>query len=631
YLQRLLKDFIENIMNGPEMDLEVDPSRLPTKAVVSPSSSGPTGKWAVAGTQLYDNQVALLNAFSQVWSAIQNSLEYFPRALQETFGILRKYIERDYPADTADRLLSSCLFLRFICPAILGPMLFGLTNSLSDDPKVTRNLTLVAKALQTLANLARFEEKEFYMRFLNDFVCGQHEEMRRFLRVISMPPPPKRADVDTLLDNREHHQFIHINYEFARIHTLLCDILKDQNEVPGQLQRLPGILDAVSGMLSNGTLDLKSSQSSLSQAVEAEQPKCTLNGISENEDFEVIYCNDSALQKMRDQNQFQAATKLHSNTRWPSGPELSKALTNGILLEPKQQNKEHVLRIGSLPTTPQKKKLSGAFRACSMRQNSIPHSSGDEYFSPSTATNSNNNGSTSIPGPRMGTRAIQLSRERLHVSSDVSLHILLEEFTFVKKINSAIFPSGSPSLVTRSNNNNEATDVNSLHSILQRQEIRMLQAETRLSECNSEIARLHAHIDELQRLNSQPRTTIDGSSQLSDSDQFSTSSQSSLNRHSLSFWNCPSSPSHPLHRRLDELQTLIERGYSELEELTGQIGTRPDFEQDCPNVVERMEMLNQDLCRLKEKYEHIRSCSVEPADQRTPTMPTKVSKNPSQP
>ena len=35
--------------------------------------------------------------------------------------------------EMADKLISSCLFLRYLCPAILGPNLFRLTDEFPND------------------------------------------------------------------------------------------------------------------------------------------------------------------------------------------------------------------------------------------------------------------------------------------------------------------------------------------------------------------------------------------------------------------------------------------------------------------------------------------------------------------
>lgn len=84
----------------------------------------------------------------------------------------------------ADNLISASIFLRFLCPAILSPSLFNITNELPSD-RATRNLTLVAKTLQTLANFTRFQAKEGYMEYLNDWIELEAPKMKDFLHTIS--------------------------------------------------------------------------------------------------------------------------------------------------------------------------------------------------------------------------------------------------------------------------------------------------------------------------------------------------------------------------------------------------------------------------------------------------------------
>jgi len=47
-------------------------------------------------------------------------------------------------------------------------------------------LTLVAKTLQTLANFTRFQGKENFMEFMNDFLEREAASMKSFLKIISV-------------------------------------------------------------------------------------------------------------------------------------------------------------------------------------------------------------------------------------------------------------------------------------------------------------------------------------------------------------------------------------------------------------------------------------------------------------
>lgn len=54
------------------------------------------------------------------------------------------------------------------------------------NEKAARNLTLVAKTLQTLANFTRFQGKENFMEFMNDLLEREAPSMKNFLQLISV-------------------------------------------------------------------------------------------------------------------------------------------------------------------------------------------------------------------------------------------------------------------------------------------------------------------------------------------------------------------------------------------------------------------------------------------------------------
>ena len=76
--------------------------------------------------------------------------------------------------------VSGFLFLRFFCPAILGPKLFDLMKE-HPDMKTSRTLTLLAKTLQNLSNLCEFGYKEAYMADMNEFITARMAEFRSFM------------------------------------------------------------------------------------------------------------------------------------------------------------------------------------------------------------------------------------------------------------------------------------------------------------------------------------------------------------------------------------------------------------------------------------------------------------------
>lgn len=92
--------------------------------------------------------------------------------------------------------ISGFIFLRFFCPAILNPVLFGLVEgiakkqskpelivSILDHPdqrnNPARTLTLIAKTMQNLANLVQLGDKEPWFKSMNDFILANTDRMQK--------------------------------------------------------------------------------------------------------------------------------------------------------------------------------------------------------------------------------------------------------------------------------------------------------------------------------------------------------------------------------------------------------------------------------------------------------------------
>jgi len=179
YLQKTFAEFVKGLYDFEE-EFEVDPTKL-------------------TNGNLLDNQKNLLKLVEEAWSLVLGSYYIFPVELQEALYVIKKRCEA-VKKDVSIKLISGSVFLRFLCPAILSPSLFHLTREYPDE-KTGRCLTLIAKALQNLANFTRFGGKEEYMESLNEFVERELPNMKNFLDLISSKPKHSgQGSVDGYID-----------------------------------------------------------------------------------------------------------------------------------------------------------------------------------------------------------------------------------------------------------------------------------------------------------------------------------------------------------------------------------------------------------------------------------------------
>ncbi|TPP62827.1 putative Ras GTPase-activating protein [Fasciola gigantica] len=232
YLHNLLYRIVQKVL-ACLTAWEIDPEKLPACSLLTGSLTvSDTAAFAKSNEvdlparptpgSLKANQLQLLHYLNVVWRAIQASLPRFPSALIRVFSSLRSAIESLRGAEFCDNLISGCIFLRLICPALLSPSLFGLVSAFPSEPWCQRNLTLLAKSLQSLANFTAFDDKEPYMRFLNGYVSAQMPTMRSFIRNISnwSTASGRIDDPDTMEGFRD---VIDEGFELANLHLLLTE------------------------------------------------------------------------------------------------------------------------------------------------------------------------------------------------------------------------------------------------------------------------------------------------------------------------------------------------------------------------------------------------------------------------
>ncbi|KAF8252597.1 hypothetical protein K440DRAFT_644779 [Wilcoxina mikolae CBS 423.85] len=172
YLEETLGEHLQRIA-VEDTYCEVDPMRIE-------STENVQRNWKV-----------LLSLLRSIWQAIFSSAERCPLELRKILRHIRLCVEDRYGDLLRTVSYSSVcgfLFLRFFCPAILNPKLFGL---LKDHPGVRaqRTLTLIAKSLQGLANMTTFGVKEPWMSPMNEFLAEHKDELKDFVDSVTKINP----------------------------------------------------------------------------------------------------------------------------------------------------------------------------------------------------------------------------------------------------------------------------------------------------------------------------------------------------------------------------------------------------------------------------------------------------------
>ncbi|KAM5172710.1 RAS protein activator like-3 [Mantella aurantiaca] len=217
YLQETLGPFVARIYASTDSH-EVDPLRC------SPE-------------ELSENKEHLRQSCEEAVQSILESQRSIPPELLVVFSSWQEKVAMWNRPDLGSQMVSACLFLRFLCPAILSPGLFHLSPE-HPNPLAARALTLVAKVLQNLANFTRFGEKEDYMGFMNGFLEQYWDGMSVFLQTV--------MDPDSEVSPAGYEGSIDLAYELATLHFMLCGIFKGvHQQTKDQLEPLPTILKAL--------------------------------------------------------------------------------------------------------------------------------------------------------------------------------------------------------------------------------------------------------------------------------------------------------------------------------------------------------------------------------------------------
>ncbi|EFC49209.1 rasGTPase-activating protein [Naegleria gruberi] len=140
-------------------------------------------------SDIADKNAELLKGIcDEVLNLIINSKYECPPQIREVLAHTFEESEQKYAA-SGELCVGGLLFLRFFCPALVTPQLFGLIKD-SPPKNVQRTLTLLTKILQNIANQIRTSEskKEKFMKRVEAYTGAQIDSVKDFLRSMSEEP-----------------------------------------------------------------------------------------------------------------------------------------------------------------------------------------------------------------------------------------------------------------------------------------------------------------------------------------------------------------------------------------------------------------------------------------------------------
>eukprot|EP00698_Gefionella_okellyi_P020404 TRINITY_DN6396_c0_g1_i1.p1 TRINITY_DN6396_c0_g1~~TRINITY_DN6396_c0_g1_i1.p1 ORF type:complete len:716 (+),score=137.38 TRINITY_DN6396_c0_g1_i1:51-2198(+) len=176
YLQFTLQDTVSSVIGRSDLNLEVDPDKL-----------GP-------GESLEGQQHLLQQTAEEFVSRIVSAeaFDAMPMEMKLLAAHIGTLSQQKFP-DSVQAHVGGLIMLRFFNPAILSPDAAKLTP-LPITTRIRRNMVLVTKLLQNLANGVQFDGyKERFMMAMNKFLLANSERMNAYLtRLADLPDPESR-------------------------------------------------------------------------------------------------------------------------------------------------------------------------------------------------------------------------------------------------------------------------------------------------------------------------------------------------------------------------------------------------------------------------------------------------------
>lgn len=175
------------------------------------------------------NAWVLMATTQKIFTAIVRGVSTMPAPLRMLCSEMASANKVRFP-DSPHTSVASFLFLRFFCPAISSPNLFGMADG-PPPSNAFRFLILIAKVLQSLANDVPMQNARGYLDLAAEFVDENRPTMRWYYETVSTPPgedyydtPPVEMPKSVL-----PAALLNTHRVLDSVETEMLSILKDEN------------------------------------------------------------------------------------------------------------------------------------------------------------------------------------------------------------------------------------------------------------------------------------------------------------------------------------------------------------------------------------------------------------------
>eukprot|EP01088_Endostelium_zonatum_P012083 TRINITY_DN2624_c0_g2_i1.p1 TRINITY_DN2624_c0_g2~~TRINITY_DN2624_c0_g2_i1.p1 ORF type:complete len:983 (-),score=210.82 TRINITY_DN2624_c0_g2_i1:156-3104(-) len=151
-----------------DFSMEVDPNKMQD---ASDKTINTLELWLIAEKMLK----AIMKSSDRVPDPITNVMAH----TYETMAATERNGENPFTEKTIFITMGNFFWLRYVCPAIMSPQSVGILNEVA-HPTAQRQLILLSKVLQNLANDTLPGVKEAYMEKLNEFISNNRGSLQKF-------------------------------------------------------------------------------------------------------------------------------------------------------------------------------------------------------------------------------------------------------------------------------------------------------------------------------------------------------------------------------------------------------------------------------------------------------------------